>query len=210
MKKLIGTLLAAVFTVTAVFAQTPEEILARMDRETARFDKEGFIMVMEVKIPILGTFATTAYFADDNYKMVLDVKGKKAYTWSDGVTEWMYDESRNELHISSSKPSEETEAESNSKMLKGITKGYDVTLQKETADAWYFLCTKSKTNQDKDDPKKMDLAVSKATYLPISLKTSVKGIGVTMRDFAVGVKAEDIAFNQADYADATVIDKRGE
>ncbi len=40
---------------TALLAQTPEEIIARMDRETDRFEAEGFSMVMEIKVSLLGS-----------------------------------------------------------------------------------------------------------------------------------------------------------
>ena len=86
--------------------------------------------------------------------------------------------------------------------------GYDVKLKKETADAWYFVCNKSKTNTVKDDPKKMDLVVSKTTYLPISTSVKEKGVTVTMRDFAVGVTEEQVTFDPAKYANAKIIDKR--
>ena len=94
------------------------------------------------------------------------------------------------------------------KMLDGVTDGYDVKLKKETDEAWYFVCTKSKTNPRKDDPKKMDLVISKSTYLPISTSVSEKGIRFTMRDFAIGVSEEEVTFNPDEYKDATIIDKR--
>lgn len=75
----------------------------------------------------------------------------------------------------------------NVKALRNVTEGYDVKLKKETAEAWYFVCTKSKDNTNKDDPKKMDLVVSKATYLPISTTVKEKGVTVTMRDYAIAL-----------------------
>ena len=93
-------------------------------------------------------------------------------------------------------------------MLQGVTEGYDVSLTSETDEAWYFLCKKSRTNKDKDDPKKMDLVIAKDTYLPISLKSTMKGVTMTMRNFAVGMSEEEVTFNPADYPDVTIIDKR--
>ena len=52
-------------------------------------------------------------------------------------------------------------------MLDSVKEGYDVKLKKETDQAWEFVCTKSKTNTKKDDPKKINLVISKTTYLPI-------------------------------------------
>lgn len=208
MKKIITCVFAAFLAATALWAQTPEEIIARMDKETERFDPEGFSMVMEIKIPILGTIATKVNILGDKYKMVADVKGETSIHWSDGVTDWDYESADNEITITNAKPSQETEAESNVKMLKGVTDGYDVRLQKETDAAWYFRCTKSKTNTNKDDPRTMDLVVAKGTYLPISLKASMKGVTVTLRDFVVGMTEADVTFDASQYPNVKITDKR--
>lgn len=205
MKKTLVSLFAALFAASALLAQTTEEILARMDQECNRFDTEGVVMVLDMKIPLLGTFSTQMYILGDKSKGVLDVKGKKAIMWSDGTTDWEYDASKNELTIKNAEPSD---AEDSMNALNGITDGYDVKLKKETAEAWYFVCTKSKDNTNKDDPKKMDLVVSKATYLPVSTTIKEKGVTVTMRDFAIGVSEEQVTFDPAKYANAKIIDKR--
>lgn len=46
MKKTLITLFAALLAVTTLWAQTPEEILARMDKEVDRFEKEGVRVTM--------------------------------------------------------------------------------------------------------------------------------------------------------------------
>ena len=208
MKKTIISLLAALLASTAIFAQTPQEIIARMDQETNRFDKEGLSVTMELKLPLLGSFATDIQMLGDKYKMTADIKGNKAINWSDSVTDWQYDVQKNEITISRSKPSEKSDPENNMKMLDSVTEGYDVKLKSETDQAWYFVCTKSKSNTKKDDPKRMDLVISKATYLPISVQAKEKGVTITMRNFAVGVKEKDITFNPADYPSAKIIDNR--
>jgi len=208
MKKVLFSLFATLLAASALLAQTPEEILAKMNQECARFDTEGFSVVMDMKLPLLGTYTTQMYSLGDKFKGVVDVKGDISIMWSDGLTDWDYDVSKNELTITNAKPSEDTEAEGNVKALKNVTEGYDVKLKKETAEAWYFVCTKSKTNTNKDDPKKMDLVVSKTTYLPISTSIKEKGVRVTMRDFAIGVSEEQVTFDPAKYADAKIIDKR--
>ena len=205
MKKAFISIIAVLLTATAIFAQTPEEVIARMDQETARFNTEGFSMVIDMKIPILGSFPTRMYTLGKKNKAIIEVKGKKAITWSDGVTDWDYDVSKNELTITNATSSD---AEDSMESLNGITEGYDVKLKKETAEAWYFLCTKSKTNTNKDDPKKMDLVVSKSTYLPISHSVTMKGVTITLRDFTLGVTEEEVTFDPSQYADAKIIDKR--
>ena len=180
-----------------------------MNQECARFDTEGFYTVMDMKLPILGTYSTQMYTLGDKFKGVVDVKGDISMMWSDGVTVWDYDVSKNELTIKQANMSDKSDdAGDNVKALRNITEGYEVKLKKETAEAWYFVCTKSGTNTNKDDPKKMDLVVSKTTYLPISTTVKEKGVTVTMRDFAIGVTEEQVTFDPAKYADAKIIDKR--
>lgn len=208
MRKKIVSLFVALLAASALFAQTQEQILARMDRETARFDKEGFSMVMEFKIPLLGTYSSTVHTFGEKSKAILEVKGEKTIIWSDNATTWQYDSSKNEITIDKVSGNEQKEADNNVKALNNVTEGYDVKLKKEEADAWHFRCTKSKTNPDKDAPKTMDLTVSKTTYLPVSLKVSQKGVTVTLRDFTLGTNEQDVTFDAAQYPGATIIDKR--
>jgi outer membrane lipoprotein-sorting protein len=208
MKKFFACIFAAVFASAALFAQTPEEIITRMDLAMDAFDDQGCAMVMDIKIPILGTISTQMYVLGDKSKAIAEVKDNKLITWIDGTTQWTYESDKNEITISNTDPSNESDAESNMKLLDGVTDGYDVKLKKEDAAAWYFHCTKQKTNPRKDDPKNMDLVVSKATYLPISVKVSEKGVAVTLRDFAIGVNEKDITFNAADFPTAKIVDER--
>ena len=207
--KNLFSLLAALFAASALLAQTPEEIIAKMNQEVNRFDTEGVSMVADMRMPFLGTYSMQMYMLGDKFKGVVNVKGNISIMWSDGITDWDYDASKNELTIKNANPSDKTEdANDNVKAIKNVTEGYDVVLKKETAEAWYFVCKKSKDNTNKDDPKKMDLVVSKATYLPISTSVKEKGVTVTMRDFAIGVTEEEVTFDPAKYANAKVIDKR--
>ena len=209
MKKILISFFTVILAACSLLAQTPEEILAKMNQECARFDTEGVSMVMDMKLPILGTYSTQMYILGDKSKAVLDVKGDVSIIWSDNITDWDYDVSKNELTIKPANPSDENEdAGDNVNALKNVTEGYDVKLKKETDEAWYFVCTKSKDNTNKDDPKKMDLVVSKATFLPVSHSVKEKGVTVTLRNFAIGVTEEQVTFDPAKYANAKIIDKR--
>lgn len=204
MKKLF-TFFAALLTATALFAQTAEEIVARMDEVMDQFEAEGFSMIMDMKIPIVGTFSTTMYTLGDKYKTSITIMGKELITWSDGKTNWEYDASKNVITITNATSSD---AEDSMNTLNGITDGYDVKLKKETADAWHIQCTKSKTNTNKDDPKKMDLVVAKGTYLPISHTVTVDGVKVVLHDFAKGVTEEEVTFDPSRYPTAEIKDER--
>lgn len=207
MKKILFLLLPALLAAAPLSAQTPEEIIARVDQETARFDAEGCSMVMELKFPIIGAVATTIYTRGDKYKMIMSIKGDTSISWSDGVTDWDYESSKNTVTIKPHKADGNSEAD-NAKMMEGITEGYDVRLKKETADTWQFRCTKSKTNTNKDDPKNMDLVVSKTTYLPVSLTAKAGGLTITMRDVSIGVSEQEVTFDASKYATAKIIDER--
>lgn len=204
MKK-VFTFFAALLTATALFAQTAEEIVARMDEVTDQFEAEGFSMIMDMKIPIVGTFSTTMYTLGDKYKASITIMGKELITWSDGKTNWEYDASKNVITITNATSSE---AEDSMNTLNGITDGYDVKLKKETADAWHIQCTKSKTNTNKDDPKKMDLVVAKGTYLPISHTVTIDGVKIILHDFAKGVTEEEVSFDPPRYPTAEIKDER--
>ena len=206
MKRLMTFLSAIVFVVVA-FAQTPEEIIAKMEAELDKHEAEGIIMTIDMKIPIIGTMTTKAYTLGDKMRVEGSMMGVSLVTWTDGVTEWTWDSKKNEIEIKKEDPKKSAE-ESDAAMFSGITDGYDVTLKKETADAWYFLCKKSKTNTDKDDPKSIDLVVAKGTYYPVSLKAKLSGVTMTLRDVSFGVTEQQVTFNPKDYPTATIVDKR--
>ncbi len=204
MKK-VFTFFAALLTATALFAQTAEEIVARMDEVTDQFEAEGFSMIMDMKIPIVGTFSTTMYTLGDKYKASITIMGKELITWSDGNTDWVYDASKNVITITNATSSD---AKDSMNTLNGITDGYDVKLKKETADAWHIQCTKSKTNTNKDDPKKMDLVVAKGSYLLISHTVTIDGVKIVLHDFAKGVTEEEVTFDPSRYPTAEIKDER--
>lgn len=208
MKKLLSIIAFIAFAGIAI-AQTPEEIISRMEAEMAKHDeKEGLAMTMDMKIPILGTFSSRTYTLGDKYRIEVSEDGKQSITWSDGQTDWNYDSEKNEIEIKKHEVKEKTETEGDAKMFSGITDGYDVKLDKETSDSWQFLCKRSKSNPDKDAPKKMTLIVAKGTYMPISLSAKVSAITITMRDLSYGVTEEQVTFNPKNYPTATIVDKR--
>ena len=187
-------------------AQTPQEIISRMDAEMDKHDKEGLIMTVDAKIPILGTMTTKTYTLGNKARVEANMMGVDVITWTDGNTSWTYNSKKNEVEIS--KQGESPESEGDAEMFNGITDGYDVTIDKETATTWNILCKKSKSNKDKDAPKKMELVVAKGTYMPVSLKTKISGIGITMRNISFGVTEKQVTFNANDYPGATIVDKR--
>ncbi len=208
MKKLLSIFAFIAFAAVAV-AQTPEEIISRMEAEMGKHDEsEGFVMTMDMKIIIVGTISSRSYVLGDKMRIEANRDGKDFITWSDGTTDWSYDSEKNEIEITNAKPREKSETEGDTKLFKGITDGYDVKIDKETATEWHIRCKRSRSNPDKDAPKRMDLVVAKGTYWPVSLSTSVTGASVTMRDISFGVTEEQVTFDSKAYPNATIVDKR--
>ena len=205
MKKLFSLLTFIVFAAFAV-AQTPQAIISRMESEMNKHEKEGIVMTIDVKIPIIGTMTSKTYSLGDKMREEAEIKGLKIITWADGKTIWTYHSQDNEVEIK--KQEAVAEAESDAELFSGITEGYDVTLEKETSKDWQFLCKKSKDNTDKDAPKKMELTIAKGTYMPISLKTKISGMAITMRDVSFGVTEKQVTFNAKDYPGVKTVDKR--
>jgi outer membrane lipoprotein-sorting protein len=208
MKRIIALLAACAFA-AAAFAQTPEEIVAKMDEVMNGRDlNQGFRMTMDLKIPILGTFSTTAYTLGDKMRMEGEIKGKKMITWQDAETEWEYLPDERKVTIKRRDPQKKSSEEENMKMFQSATVGYDVFLKSETEDAWCILCKKNKSNKEKDDPKTMEIVIAKDTYFPMSLSAKLKGITLTMRDLGFSVTEEEVTYDPDKLPGVIIIDER--
>ena len=208
MKRIFICIAALLASVAISFAQTPEEIIERMDSEMKKADEMGLAITMDLTIPIIGKTSAAMKVRGEKSRTEMSIKDVKETLWMDKTTMWTYSSTSNEVVIESRKNDSKNSQEENIEMFTGITEGYDVKLEKETADTWQFRCDKSKSNTNKDDPKKMTLIVSKKDYMPISLSTKVKGITVTMRDAKLGVSESEVTFNASSLPGATITDKR--
>ena len=205
MKKLVLAFMAVLVSVVAAVAQTPKEIVDRMEATMNAHEKEGVIMTVDLKLLIVGTTTSKSYMLGDKTRVETKMMGVQIITWSDGEKDWTYISKDNTLTIEKSK-GDASEA-GDTEMFSGITDGYDVTLKKETADAWYFLCKKSKSNKEKDDPKTIDLVISKKNYYPLSLKASVSGMTMTMREISFGVTEADVTCDPSKFPGVKIIRK---
>ena len=189
-------------------AQTTDEILSRMEQQLARADTEGLAMDLILKMPIVGEIRSHNLVLGDKARVEVSKEGGRAIIYKDAAlgTTWSYDYSTHEVTIESTNSSESNS--SDGKVMRGVRDGYDVTLKEETADAWIFLCKKSKSNKDKDDPNKIDLAVSKATYLPLYFRAKKSVFTMTFEKVAIGVNEDQVTFRESDYPGVKVVDKR--
>ena len=195
MKRFFALLTACVLAVAA-YAQTAEEIIAKMDEAMSQVQAEnGFRMTMDLKIPILGTMSTNAWSRGDKMRMEASMMGKNLVTWQDGETEWTYDSDENTITIENQDKTKKSDEKENMKMFQSATEGY-------------VKCRKNRSNTNKDDPKNMEIVVAKGTYYPMSLSAKVDLVTVTMRNLQFNVSEKEVTFNQADYPGATIIDKR--
>ena len=207
MKRFIVLLAASLLSV-AVFAQTPKEIIDKMEEVMDKLEVDGIVMTMDVKVPILGTMSTKAWSRGDKTRIEGEMLGVKIINFTDGETEWEYNTKENKVRIKHQDASKETQEESNAKLFDVISEGYDVSLGSETATAWTLRCKKSKSNTNKDDPKSIDLVVAKGTYYPVSLSTKVSGISVKMYDLGFNVSEKQVTFDPAEFPGVTIIDER--
>lgn len=208
MKRFFALLTAFVLAVAA-YAQTADEIIAKMEEAMSQVGEEnGLRMTMDMKIPILGTMSTNAWTLGDKMRMEAEMMGKKLVTWQDGETEWTYDASENTITIEKQDKSKKSGEKENMQMFQSATEGYDVSVSKETDTAWTIKCKKNRSNTNKDDPKNMEIVIAKGTYYPVSLSAKVDMVTVTLRNLQFNVTEKDVTFNKADYPGATIIDKR--
>lgn len=206
MLKKLFTMLCFVAMAGFAVAQTPNEIVSRMETELDKHEKEGVVMTVDAKVPIMGTMTTKTYTLGTKARIEASMMGVDVVTWTDGQTSWTYNSKKNEVEIN--KQEGDVETEGDAEMFNGITEGYDVSIAKETNTTWNLLCKKSKSNKDKDAPKKMELVVAKGSYMPVSLKTKVSGISITMRNIYFGVTEKQVTFNAKDYPGVSIVDKR--
>ena len=208
MKRFFALLTACVLSVAA-YAQTAEEIIAKMEEVMEQFSEEnGLRMTMDIKIPILGTLSSSVWSLGDKMRMEAKMMGKKLVTWQDGVTEWTYDSDENTITIEKQDQSKKSDEKENMEMFQNATEGYDVSIGNETASSWTIKCKKNSSNTNKDDPKNMEIVVAKGSYYPLSLSAKIEGVTVTMHDLKFSVSEKDVTFNKADYPGVTIIDKR--
>jgi len=209
---LIICFVVAMLVPTHLHAQTPEQVVERMTAELNKGDSLGTTFDLVMSIPILGTFRSTNSVLGDKMRLEVLAKDKRSISWDDGTTNWEYDSEKNEVEITNSKHEDNKESKENTgdmELFQGISEGYNLSFEKKTDDkVWYILCKKSKSNKDKDDPKQMNLAVSKADYSCIYLKAKMKGVTVSMENFKIGVTEEQVTFNAAEFPGVKIVDKR--
>ena len=207
MRRIITLALTLAFTLAAI-AQTPQEIISRMEKAMEGHEEDGIEMIVDVKVPIIGTMTTRTWSLGGKSRIEGELMGVTMITWTDGTTKWTYNENDNEIEIDNFNPDAPSDDSGDTDLFNGITDGYDVTIKKEDAKAWYIRCKKSKSNKDKNAPKSMDLAVSKADYFPLSLSASASGLTMTMRGIKFGVSDKQVTFDPGNYPGAKITDKR--
>ena len=206
MKRIIS-LIVSLLCPAAVFAQSAEEIISRMEKVMDQHENDGVYMIVDVKIPIVGKLSTKTWMYGNKMRAEANALGVELITWEDGTTQWVYNSKSNEIEITNvTNPAGASDGDID--MFTGLAEGYDLSIKDETDKSWHILCKKSKDNKEKDDPKTIDITVAKGTYFPLSLTTKMDGVTLTMRDLSFNVTEKQVTFNQKDYPDAKIVDKR--
>lgn len=207
--KRIFCFLPALILAWGAYAQTAEEILDRVNVQMNGSAEDGLYMVMDMKLPLLGTYSAAAYSLGDKMRIEMNRDGKRSVSYIDGQTRWEYESEKNTVTIKTVvKDSTASSPENNLEMLRGITDGYRAQIRKETDEAWYIRCTKTRDNKDKNDPRHMDLVVLKPDCRLKSMTAKASFITITMRDFATGVPESKVTFDSAEFPGAAIIDTR--
>ena len=208
MKRILSSCLALVVMAAAAFAQTPEEIVAKMDKVMESHQNDGVYMIMEMKLPIIGSFPTKTWTLGHKVKTETsrDEITFITFTDLDAGTMWVYDPAKNEIEIRNI-DSSSAKQQGDVSMFSDVTEGYDLSIKKEYADYWQLECKKSKNNPDKDAPKYVYIEVFK-NYFPKSLQATMSGVTIVLRDLDFNVTEDQVTFNADDYPGATVTDKR--
>ena len=89
------TILAALACTLSAFAQTPEDIISNMEDVFTEHDNGGLFMVVDVKIPILGTMSSKVWNFGDKTCVEGSMMDVKIISWSDKTTDWTYDSKNN-------------------------------------------------------------------------------------------------------------------
>lgn len=206
-KSFVSSIAALFVGISALSAQTPEEIVKEMTTRLARCESEGFSMDFSIGLPIVGTFVSHNMVRGEKLRSEMEKEGKKSISWTDATTKWSYDVNAGEITIST-KDSSTSSDTSDMEAFEGIVDGYDLVLQKETVDTWYILCKKSRKNKDKNDPKRMELAVAKTTYLPVYLRARQSLFSFSIENITPGVSEESVTFDPAGFPGVKIIDNR--
>ena len=201
----------AFLSATMSFAQTGAEIVNRMNERINARRSEGISVIVEVKIPIVGTVSTKTSALGDRKRVDVRMKERDVITFSLQDTTWIYTVQDNSVLITTdtimSKVNSSNQ-EGNIDMFGDIVEVYDITIKSQNLVKWELVCKRKKGNKDDDYPKNITLEVRKDTYEFISMTTKMMGISMVMRDLKFGLTQKDVTFNQANYPGVKVTDQR--
>lgn len=205
-KHLLFTLAAVLMSSAALYAQTPEEVVAKMQEQLLCADAEGYAMDMTMKMAIVGSATTHILVRGEKTKIQIAGNSGSEIDWTDATTKWAYDPAKADVTVSA-KPVE-GKKDGDLAPFMNLTEGYKVISKGETADEWIFVCKKLSTNKDKDAAKKIDLKVSKKTCLPTFLQMKKSIVTMTIENVALGVTEDEVTFRPEDYPGVKIVDNR--
>lgn len=186
---------------------TVEQILSAVSEQMDRGQTEGIEMDFEMKLPIVGTINSHSLTRGDRSRIDVKAEGKHSISWLDAYDDWTYEVEEGTITVTKRKSSG-SESKNDINSYGDLTEGYESKIVSETPDAWVIVCKKLKSNKEKDDPKRIDLTVSKKTFLPIYFGAKVSIVTVAFKNVRIGVDEESVIFRPEDYPGITIVDKR--
>jgi len=210
MKKIFCLVAASMLAASSFIAgaQTPKEIVSRMDNVVKDLVKKGFAMDLEIeyssmvkdgpimkkegpsRICILGNKVhITPYSNEANHEI-----------WIDGEKIMIYSGMSNELHII-----KDTTYLMNYKMLfhSLIADNYDI--ESETDQAWNLKSTSTVYYESTPIVTTSRVTIDKKTYYPVSVSTCGSSNQTTFSNISFGVSEDEVTFNPEDYPEVVVI-----
>lgn len=206
MKKILCLFAAIMLAMTAFVAgaETPEEIVSRMEAAINSRAEDGIAMTIRVKVPIVGEMCTKTYSRGKKSLTKSNVKGVDCFVWTDGGQIWTYNNKTNEIYYAKSSSSPDND---NMALFDGIADGYDLCLVEEDEKSWTLKGSKMKSNEDDEAPKKLEIVIAKGSYYPVCLNTKMKGISMKMEEITFGITEEQVTFNRDKFPGVPIIDK---
>ena len=187
-----------------VRAQEPQEIVRSMQELFSQRKSEGTVMEIVASIPVVGSTTMKVSTLGEKSKTEIKLKERSICSWSDRQTVWTYESKADELVIRDGAAGTDGKTD----FLQSLTQTHDCRLKGSTAEAWCIECVRRKSVKDKNIPGQITLWIDRKTYMPLSVKTSLSGVKMTIDHIAFGCSEEDVTFDPALFEGVKYLDLR--
>ena len=185
-------------------AQEPQEVVSRMEQLLDSRKAEGMVMEITMSVPVVGSTTMKVSTLGEKSKTEVRVNEREVTSWSDKKTVWSYEAKADELVIRDGAAG----TDGKTAFLQSLTDTHSFQLKGSTAEAWCIECKRLKSVKDKDIPRQLTLWVDRKTYMPLSVKTSLSGVKMTIENISFGCSEEEVTFDPARFEGVKYLDLR--